>query len=898
NRFVTDSDKTNWDSAVSHISDAVKHITSAERTLWNTVSNKVDKVTGKQLSTEDYSTAEKNKLVSIATSANNYIHPSTHSMDMMTESSTKKIMADTERVKLASIEADAEVNNISNANAADLTDGGDSTLHYHSSDRNRTNHTGTQLAATISDFTTAVRGTVLAGLSTANNAIIIASDTVLSALGKLQKQISDNLSMLTNHTSNASNPHSVTKSQVGLENVDNTSDKNKPISTATQTTLNSKLGRTEKAVDSDKLDGRDSSQFQHRQVYDFYVEGDADTYYPVVIQSLYSPVDMISNIQIYRNYSWTAPDTWSTTTHKGGLCLDMNMNLYGWGGHNYMSDIMLSQQYSKMVADIRVPLPDTDSIIVWLRGGHALYRCFANVNQPITVTVYLDQYINKEGTQYENTYYPTATIIPELNKIGVLRFSSEADYIIGTGYRDVIGGKKVALRDYNNDLITNHNINFSNDDGFCYDDTQNKMYLKRDGVNCELYHEGNFDPNSKSDITHNHSAVYEPKNTNIQTHIDSVHAPSNAQKNSDITKGEIEAKLTGTIGSHTHSPDHTHSNKTVLDKLSMSGAESSFDLSNFITTDELNAAGYGDMDKSIYDTNNNGKVDVAENADSVPWSGVSGKPSIFPPSTHNHDGEYEPIFTKNSAFNKSFGTSAGTVSEGNHGHSIGNVAGLQTELDNKVTYSGTGNGYSNRTNLAVGWYTIAINSGNRAIGRFGLRDVNSSVHQSVVFYASHHFGANSDITVLHHSRFSGSPFKYIRIKEGSTYDGAMLQVYIDDSTNNVSAYLLGDNFQTSGWSMRNFVPDSTDPTGLGNYSALTNEAVKIDLDLILGGVATSGEFYSNGNKVWHEGNDGSGSGLDADTVDGKQATQLAKTMYSNGTAMNNNTTLESGFYTI
>ena len=42
------------------------------------------------------------------------------------------------------------------------------------------------------------------------------------------------------HVTNFSNPHSVTKSQVGLANVDNTSDLNKPISTATQTALNAK----------------------------------------------------------------------------------------------------------------------------------------------------------------------------------------------------------------------------------------------------------------------------------------------------------------------------------------------------------------------------------------------------------------------------------------------------------------------------------------------------------------------------------------------------------------------------------------------------------------------------------------------------------------------------------
>ena len=37
------------------------------------------------------------------------------------------------------------------------------------------------------------------------------------------------------------------------------------------------------------------------------------------------------------------------------------------------------------------------------------------------------------------------------------------------------------------------------------------------------------------------------------THSQAAHAPSNAQKNSDITKAEIEAKLTGSISSHSHS---------------------------------------------------------------------------------------------------------------------------------------------------------------------------------------------------------------------------------------------------------------------------------------------------------------------------------------------------------
>ncbi len=42
------------------------------------------------------------------------------------------------------------------------------------------------------------------------------------------------------HTSNTSNPHNVTQAQVGLGNVDNTSDVSKPVSTATQNALNLK----------------------------------------------------------------------------------------------------------------------------------------------------------------------------------------------------------------------------------------------------------------------------------------------------------------------------------------------------------------------------------------------------------------------------------------------------------------------------------------------------------------------------------------------------------------------------------------------------------------------------------------------------------------------------------
>jgi hypothetical protein len=81
--------------------------------------------------------------------------------------------------------------------------------------------TTTDISEGTNEYFTAarVRAVVLTGLSLATNAVISATDTVLSAFGKLQAQITANLSTLTSHTSNTSNPHATTKAQVGLSNV-------------------------------------------------------------------------------------------------------------------------------------------------------------------------------------------------------------------------------------------------------------------------------------------------------------------------------------------------------------------------------------------------------------------------------------------------------------------------------------------------------------------------------------------------------------------------------------------------------------------------------------------------------------------------------------------------------
>ena len=73
----------------------------------------------------------------------------------------------------------------------------------------------------------------------------LVADELITKLSGLNDQASITAAInavqsnLTNHIDDTDNPHEVTKAQVGLGNVDNTSDANKPVSTAQQAAINS-----------------------------------------------------------------------------------------------------------------------------------------------------------------------------------------------------------------------------------------------------------------------------------------------------------------------------------------------------------------------------------------------------------------------------------------------------------------------------------------------------------------------------------------------------------------------------------------------------------------------------------------------------------------------------------
>lgn len=66
-------------------------------TITNALATKVDKVTGKGLSTEDFTTALLTKLNGIAAGANNYSHPTTHPPSIIAQDSSNRFASDIEK---------------------------------------------------------------------------------------------------------------------------------------------------------------------------------------------------------------------------------------------------------------------------------------------------------------------------------------------------------------------------------------------------------------------------------------------------------------------------------------------------------------------------------------------------------------------------------------------------------------------------------------------------------------------------------------------------------------------------------------------------------------------------------------------------------------------------------
>lgn len=192
---------------------------------------------------------DSNNTITISTSGTSYTHPASHPATMITEDSNNRFVTDTEKTTwngkqsaLGFTPEDTSKKGAANGYAGLDGDGKvpstqlpayvDDVIEFASEAAMRaTTGSSGKIYVTTDDHKT-YRWTG-SGFAEISASLVLGEASGTAYRGDRGKVAYD-------HTSSTSNPHSVTKAQVGLGNCDNTSDASKPVSIATQTELDKK----------------------------------------------------------------------------------------------------------------------------------------------------------------------------------------------------------------------------------------------------------------------------------------------------------------------------------------------------------------------------------------------------------------------------------------------------------------------------------------------------------------------------------------------------------------------------------------------------------------------------------------------------------------------------------
>ena len=170
-------------------------------------------------------------------------------------------------------------------------------------------------------------------------------------------------------------------------------------------------------LDADTVDGMHASEFMKDEFLDsgyvdFTVNGDADTYYPVSIQGGGQMAFQMYSIS--RKYNWTAPNTWYTSSHRGGLTLTWQYSGDGfWGGNDHdIRVIKWDETYSTICMGMggSVGGGGTNAgVVVWLRGGGAVYRFHGPRASAGDVNIHLTSVTASNSTVFAPRSYNSGT---------------------------------------------------------------------------------------------------------------------------------------------------------------------------------------------------------------------------------------------------------------------------------------------------------------------------------------------------------------------------------------------------------------------------------------------------------------------------------------------------------
>lgn len=222
---------------------------------------------------------------------------------------------------------------------------------------------------------------------------------------------------LDTHVSDTDNPHSVTKAQVGLDQVDNTSDADKPISDATQAALDGKedsLGYTPEDVANKSTDtnlGTSDTLYPTQNAVKTYVDsglstkidssekGAADGVAPLnsfsKIDSIYLP-SYVDDVEEYANLA-----SFPVIGETGKIYIALDTNLtYRWSGSTYVE--ISPAPVQSVNGQTNVVVLDSDDL-----ANQQAVPDYWDVADGSTIKAHLDDLASRRESQNTVTKEPT-----------------------------------------------------------------------------------------------------------------------------------------------------------------------------------------------------------------------------------------------------------------------------------------------------------------------------------------------------------------------------------------------------------------------------------------------------------------------------------------------------------
>lgn len=453
-------------------------------------------------------------------------------------------------------------------------------------------------------------------------AALVSGEKLSVAFGKLAKGTTD----LISHLANKANPHGVTKAQIGLGSVDNTADKSKPVSTLQQDAIDAAMAQANAYTlqkIADLINGAPESMDTLKEVAD----------------ALAANEDVMSalNAAIGTKASQAELDG-----HTGNNTIHITATeRTNWNGavnakHSHANKALLDT-YTQTEANLASAVSNkhshgnksvidgiTTALINAWNGAVSAQHSHSN-------KALLDSYTQTEV----NLASAVSSKHTHSNKAVIDKITQA---MLDTW--DTVSGKAAAVHKHVKADITDFPASLKN---------PTALTLKLNGTAAATYDgsaakEVNVTPagigaavsdhvhNSINDSGDGKPTTFAYSKSGLET--TSWVAAWSGKELRAISPANLLKTIGAAAASHTHTKAqisdfaHTHDDRYYT--------ESEIDAKVKTLNDSISSKGGGDMVKSVYDTNNNGKVDKADLADTAPWSGITGKPSTFTPATHSH----------------------------------------------------------------------------------------------------------------------------------------------------------------------------------------------------------------------------------------------------------------------